>query len=267
MCAVGDNVIDWYPQEQLVFPGGSAANAAVFASRLGVEASYIGILGSDEHAQLIESSLCTEGVDVSFAQRHDEPSSRTDVLIDESGNRTFTAFIPPVSRIQLDAATRSHLKGAAWIHTGHSSFTEPLLADLAELGDVSFDFSKKDLDYAEPLLPFVRYAAFSREEMSVDDAVNLVQTVAASGVQYALVTRGGEGAVATTPEGTFVQSAAPAEVLDTIGAGDAFQTCFISHLVAGSPPVDALHAASKFAAEVCGYRGAFGHGQRFALTV
>lgn len=266
MCAVGDNVIDWYPQEQLVFPGGSAANAAVFARRLGIEASYVGVLGSDEQAEFIASSLTAEGVDISHSQWRDEPSSRTDVLVDESGNRTFTGFLPPVSRIRLDAATRSHLQGAAWIHTGHSSFTESLLAELADIAPVSFDFSKNGLEYAEPLLPHIRYAAFSREEASVEDAVNLLRELIARGVKYAVVTRGGDGAIAVTPDGIFTQSATPAEVRDTIGAGDAFQTCFISNIVAGRTPTLALQAASRFAAEVCSYRGAFGHGQRTALT-
>src|SRR5687768_6802828 len=124
MCAVGDNVIDWYPQESIVYPGGSAANSAVFARRLGIDSAYVGILGSDGQASFIVESLEHERVDVSHVQWRDEASSRTDVFIDEYGNREFRAFIPPKSTIELDAETCAFLNGAAWIHTGHSSFTE-----------------------------------------------------------------------------------------------------------------------------------------------
>lgn len=267
MCAIGDNVVDWYPQERIAFPGGSAANSAVFARQLGVEASYIGILGNDAYVEHIVGSLTREGVNISFAQCCDEPSSRTDVQIDGSGNRTFTAHRPAQSRIVLDDAKRGHLAGASWIHTGHSSATEDLLAELAEFAPLSFDFSKNGVEYAADLLPHVHFATFSREDATPDEAEDLLDFAVARGVAYAVVTRGAEGAIAATPEGIFTQVAAPAVVIDTIGAGDAFQTCFISNVVAGKATRDALRAASEFAARVCGYRGAFGYGQHMELAI
>lgn len=267
MCAVGDNVIDWYPQENIAYPGGSAANSAVFARRLGLESAYVGILGSDAQAPFIAECLERERVDLSHVQWRDEPSSRTDVVIDDEGNRTFKAFIPPQSAIELDAQTRDFLQGAAWIHTGHSSFTESHLEALAAISPVSFDFSRKDPDYAADLLPYVHYAAFSREDDTEQDCLELLEYAASRGAKIALVTRGGKGAIASTPDGIFHQPATPTAVIDTIGAGDAFQTCFISGLVAGHPVQAALQQASHFAATVCSYRGAFGYGQHMELVL
>ncbi|WP_300267513.1 PfkB family carbohydrate kinase [Microbacterium sp.] len=267
MCAIGDNVVDWYPQERIAFPGGSAANSSVFARRMGIEASYIGIFGNDVHAEHISGSLTHEGVDISLAQWCDEPSSRTDVLIDDAGDRTFTAYVPPQSRIVLDDAKRRHLVGASWIHSGHSSATEDLLAELSEFAPVSFDFSSKDVEYAEAILAHVRFATFSRDEASIDEARELLDFAVSCGVTYAVVTRGAKGAIAVTPEGSFAQTAAPAEVIDTIGAGDAFQTCFIANVIDGNGTQDSLRKASEFAARVCGHRGAFGHGQHIELAI
>lgn len=267
MCAVGDNVIDWYPQENIAYPGGSAANSAVFARRLGLDSAYVGILGSDAQAPFIAESLERERVDISHVQWRDEASSRTDVVIDDEGNRMFTAFIPPQSTIELDPRTRDFLQGAAWIHTGHSSFTEHLLESLAAISPVSFDFSKKDRDYAADLLPYVHYAAFSREDDAEQDCIELLDYAVSRGAKFALVTRGSKGAIASTPNGIFHQPATPAAVIDTIGAGDAFQTCFISGLVAGCSVQVALEQASHFAATVCSYRGAFGYGQHMELAL
>lgn len=267
MCAVGDNVIDWYPQENIAYPGGSAANSAVFARRLGIRSAYVGVLGSDPQATFISDSLERESVDISHVQWHDEPSSRTDVIIDDQGNRVFSAFIPPISTIELNAQTRSFLEGAAWIHTGHSSSTEHHLEMLAAIAPVSFDFSKKELDYAADLLPHVQYAAFSREDDAEKDCLELLDYAVARGVKFALVTRGSKGAIASTPDGIFKQLATPTDVIDTIGAGDAFQTCFISRLVAGQSVQTALEDASHFAAKVCSYRGAFGYGQHMELAL
>jgi fructoselysine 6-kinase len=267
MCAVGDNVIDWYPQENIAYPGGSAANSAVFARRLGLQSAYVGILGSDAQATFIADSLERELVDISHVQWRDESSSRTDVTVDDHGNRIFGAFIPPKSTIELNAQTRSFLEGAAWIHTGHSSFTEHHLEALAAIAPVSFDFSKKELDYAADLLPQVTYAAFSREDDTEKDCLDVLDYAVSRGVKFALVTRGSKGAIASTPEGIFTQPAAPAHVVDTIGAGDAFQTCFISGLSAGKSAQAALTEASQFAAKVCSYRGAFGSGQHMELAL
>lgn len=267
MCAIGDSVVDWYPREGIAFPGGSAANSSVFASRLGVHASYIGILGNDAQAEHIADSLKDEGVDISHVQWCEEPTSRTDVLIDDAGDRTFIGYVPPQSRIALDEAKLRHIQGVSWIHTGHSSFTEDLLAELARIAPVSFDFSKKAPDYSDAVLPHVQFATFSREDATEQEARELLDFAVSRGVTYAVVTRGAEGAIAATPEGTFIQAAAPADVVDTIGAGDAFQTCFISNVVAGRDSQDSLRVASEFAARVCGQRGAFGHGQRIELAV
>jgi fructokinase len=45
----------------------------------------------------------------------------------------------------------------------------------------------------------------------------------------ALLTRGGDGAVVITPEREVEVSAPPAQVVDTIGAGDAFIGSFLAH--------------------------------------
>lgn len=259
MCAIGDNVLDRYPQEGLAFPGGSATNAAVFASRLGVSAGYIGIVGSDASARFIEECLAEEGVDASRVQRQEAPNPTTDVVVDDDGNRRFIAHTPPEKVLRLTDDDLEFLRGVDWIHTGHSSYVEHELDRMATLAPISFDFSKRDLDYAAPLLPLVAVATFSRDDLAYDECVELLHAAVGLGAGFALVTRGAQGAVAMT-QGTVVEQAAkPTRVVDTIGAGDAFQTCLMTELLRGKDLQSALDSASSFAAETCTYRGAFGH--------
>lgn len=260
MCAVGDNVIDRYPEEQLMFPGGSAANAAVFARRLGIPSSYIGILGDDLGAAFIQRSLVEEGVDVGRVKWHREPSATTDVVVDAEGNRTFIDYSPPQNALVLSDDDLEFLQSVDWIQTGHSSFIEPQLERMQGTAPISFDFSKRDLDYAAAILPRVAVATFSREELSADEAIALLGAARELGAQLALVTRGAEGAIALGAEGLVHQAATPAAIIDTIGAGDAFQTSLISGMTRGKSLADAMADASVFAAEVCTYRGAFGRG-------
>lgn len=264
MCAVGDNVLDRYPQEGLAFPGGSATNVAVFASRLGVSAAYIGIVGSDDSASFIEGCLASEGVDASRVQRQQAPNPTTDVVIDEDGNRRFIAHTPPEETLRLSEDDVEFLRTVDWIHTGHSSYIEHELDRMAKLAPISFDFSKRGLDYASPLLPRIDVATFSRDDLGLEECEDLLHAAVDLGAGMALVTRGAFGAVALSEGRLHVQPAKPTHVVDTIGAGDAFQTRLMTELVGGQDLSAALEAASAFSAETCGYRGSFGHQRELA---
>lgn len=57
LIALGDNVIDYYHNTQECFPGGNAVNVAVHAARLGAQAEYLGSLGDDKMAHIVEKAL------------------------------------------------------------------------------------------------------------------------------------------------------------------------------------------------------------------
>ena len=65
LIALGDNVIDYYHNTQECFPGGNAVNVAVHAARLGAQAEYLGSLGDDNMAHIVEKALRENGVDIS----------------------------------------------------------------------------------------------------------------------------------------------------------------------------------------------------------
>jgi fructokinase len=77
------------------------------------------------------------------------------------------------------------------------------------------------------------------------------------GLDAVIVTRGEGGAVVVDGNGTF--NAAPptqVEVVDTVGAGDAFSAMFILGLVEGWSTETTMERALEFAAALCTVRGA-----------
>jgi fructokinase len=72
------------------------------------------------------------------------------------------------------------------------------------------------------------------------------------------ITAGAEGAGWIGPAGEFQHTPAHpvAEMVDTVGAGDAFAAMIIRGILAGTPPQESLRRAAAFAARVCGIRGA-----------
>jgi fructoselysine 6-kinase len=258
MNAVGDCCVDRYVDEAVAFPGGSCANAAVFASRLGADSAYMGVIGSDDAGALIRDALLAESVDLTHVISADEPTSTTDIRVAD-GDRLFVGHVPARTAIHIDAAARQRLSRSDWIHTGHSSGTESLLPELAALAPIIFDFSHRGLDYADALLPHVSVAAFSREEADDEECAALLHEATARGPRIAVVTRGAGGVVALMNGALHAHPAARVEVVDTTGAGDAFQTALMVGLHSGEDVDDVLRASTSFAAAVCGHRGAFGH--------
>lgn len=65
-----------------------------------------------------------------------------------------------------------------------------------------------------------------------------------------VVKRGASGVEVVTPHERFVERARPVDVIDTVGAGDAFAGGWISAVLRGKNPRDAAHAASVVASLV-----------------
>ena len=54
---IGDNNVDYYPQNQEVFPGGNCVNVAAYAALNGAEAVYIGNLGKDRWGEIQKQGM------------------------------------------------------------------------------------------------------------------------------------------------------------------------------------------------------------------
>ena len=63
--AFGDNVVDCYRDQNLMFPGGNCVNHAVFARRAGADTAYAGAVCDDDAVRLIRRALIDGGLHVS----------------------------------------------------------------------------------------------------------------------------------------------------------------------------------------------------------
>ena len=70
------------------------------------------------------------------------------------------------------------------------------------------------------------------------------------------LTRGGGGSVLYSAAGASEHPGFPAEVVDTVGAGDAFTAALVLGLLKGHPPDEINAAANRLAAYVCSQPGA-----------
>ncbi|WP_052351751.1 PfkB family carbohydrate kinase [Deinococcus pimensis] len=262
LLGLGDNTADLYVTSGTMYPGGNAVNVAALTARLGHEASYLGVLGTDAPGDLILGALRAEGVDVSRCRRVPGPTSWSRVVHHEN-DRTFDGSDAGVSRA-WDLGPEDH----AWIgaheltHTSLYSGLGPHLSAVRKAApllthDFSSEWTDEDLRATAPLLDV---AFLSAADLDEDACVNLARSVAALGTGVVIVTRGERGALALSDGRIHTQAAEPADVVDTLGAGDAFIAGFLGVWTPTRDVPSALSAGAHEAARNCAVRGAFGHG-------
>lgn len=284
----GDNIVDRFVDRGIAYPGGNCVNVAVFAARLGAEASYAGTVGDDEYAELILTALADEGVDTSRCQQVAGPTGLTDITVVD-GDRKFLGWndggVTLTHPYAADAGTVDWLRGMDWVHVSCYSVvddTVPLLAGGRAL--VSYDFSVEShyrtADRLAALCPSLDLALFSCGHLSPEATADLLRSAVAAGADAALGTRGVAGALlhlgVGADAGGFVSGEAvpdgePGELLDTMACGDAFLTAFVMRILRGTwqretgisaaAGAEALRAGALRAAEQCRVEAAFGHGR------
>lgn len=261
LCGLGDNVVDRYVTQGLMYPGGNAVNVAVHARRSGAEAAYLGVIGTDDAGDLIESSLRAEGVELERLRRVHGETAFASVYTDETGNRSFGLCLKGVSLFQPDAGDLRYLEKFDIVHLCETIRMETSLPQIARRAAVSYDFSDRDNDYAAPLLRDVTVATFSRANSTHEEVDAQIQWAHERGARYVIVTRGAGGAVISDGATIHRQAAVPAQVVDTLGAGDSFIARLTVRLWEDAALPAAAAEAAAYSAEVCSVPGGFGYGR------
>ncbi|WP_421926736.1 PfkB family carbohydrate kinase [Neoaquamicrobium sediminum] len=258
--AFGDNVVDCYRDQKRMFPGGNCVNHAVFARRFGAETAYAGAVSDDAAGRAIRDAFLAEGVETSLL-RFLPGQTAYCVIATEGGERVFVGANLGVSIIAPSPADLAWMKTADAVHTGRSSHVDAWLAHFASLTRVSYDFATiRDEDRIETVAPHCFLAGFSGGGMSRDEAQALAGTALRHGARWAVITRGGEGALLVGQDGIYEAPAVPMQPVDTLGAGDTFIARTLVGLLRDEAPETILRGAAEAAAQTCLSPGAFGHG-------
>ncbi|MDW9843903.1 ribokinase (plasmid) [Sinorhizobium meliloti WSM1022] len=257
--AFGDNVVDCYRGQNLMYPGGNCVNHAVFARRAGAETAYAGAVCDDDAGRLIRNALLGEGVD--FTSLRIEPGQTAYCVIEtRDGDRVFVGANLGVSIIAPSPADLARLPDFDAVHTGRSSHVDAWLPRFAEATRVSYDLATvHDAERIARVAPHCFLIAFSAGGTSREEALALAQSARAAGARWSLVTRGIEGALLAGKAGVFEAPAQPVDAVDTLGAGDTHIANVLVGLLDNRDPETILREAADAAARTCLTRGAFGY--------
>ncbi|MCY9695423.1 PfkB family carbohydrate kinase [Paenibacillus alginolyticus] len=270
LIGIGDNVVDYYKDQGLMYPGGNALNVAVASKRNGASAcAYLGIVGDDAAAEHVVNSMGEEGIDFSQIRRAYGPNGEAVVALNEQGDRIFVGTnrgIRVQSKLTL-LLTQDDLDYINQYDVVHTSVNSDMEHELHRLTSkpLSFDFSTRNRwnqAYLNRICPYLTYAFFSGSDMSSEEINSLFKEVHRLGVQVIGVTRGAEPAVFSDKGIIYTQSHMTVNVVDTMGAGDSFIGGFLPSYHEYRDMKKALVQASRSAAATCTHYGGFGYGKK-----
>ncbi|EPV6724499.1 aminoimidazole riboside kinase, partial [Escherichia coli] len=117
---LGDAVVDLLSESDgrlLPCPGGAPANVAVGIARLGGTSGFIGRVGDDPFGALMQRTLLTEGVDITYLKQ-DEWHRTSTVLVDlnDQGERSFTFMVRPSADLFLETTDLPCWRHGEWLH-------------------------------------------------------------------------------------------------------------------------------------------------------
>ena len=256
--------------------GGSAANTARWLARLGVETQLVCAVGRDGAGRSLVVQVTADGVHVRAARIAGQRTGRVGVIVAANGERSFVADRRAALALRPDHLHDEWFTRLDLIHVpGYSLMGEPVASAsrmAVRLARAAGAQISCDLSSIGPLLAQGRRAARDLVNSITPDLLFATETeaqaflgrYAADGmVEHApivVIKRGARGArvLARDDDGNILRfdvATAQVAVVDTTGAGDAFNAGFLAGWLtsraAGRTIPDALHRAT-----VAGHRAA-----------
>ena len=254
--------------------GGGASNTAVGLARLGCDASFEGVIGSDQWGEKLLQNLQQQGVHAQYATIVEgEVSSFSLILSSDEGERVIL-YAPGanahLNRSNFDLGVAGQMD---WVYLNHiqesaHDIQEDILPILShEKPGLTWNPGGRqiaagmDSDLNRRLLPYTDILLLNAgEALSFTGAKTIEQAqerLTEARVKYVCITDGRNGVSATDGERRYhCPCDKPATVVDTTGAGDAFGTGITWAVLRGLPFPTALKAGTINAASVVGAFGA-----------
>ncbi|MUG79989.1 adenosine kinase [Bombella sp. ESL0380] len=229
--------------------GGSAANSAVVAARMGTKTAYLGKVAADRAGEEFTSDMKAQGIafpSVPLAGEEGIPTARCIVLITPDGQRTMFTYLGACVEFTPQDVMADVVSGSAITYLEGYLFDRPQAQEaFYQAARLAHEAGRKVALTLSDAFCIQRHQAAFRSFVSesVDilfanegEILALYETEdfdkalkALSGdVALGVVTRGEKGAVVQAGATRHDVPTKPVKVVDTTGAGDAFAAGFLA---------------------------------------
>jgi ribokinase len=237
-------------------PGGKGSNQSVAAAMAGADVRFVTRLGRDAFAEIARATWANAGVTADVTEDADSYTGAAYIFIEEAtGNNAIIVAPGAAGRISVgDVEARADAISSAAIFL--TQLEQPMAAarrglEIARAGGAITILNPAPAAAIAPeMLQLCDYVTPNESEaegitgiavLSIADAERAAGRLLEQGVGAAIVTLGENGVLYRDRERcVHVPAAAAGPVVETTGAGDAFNGAFAAELARGADPVAAV---------------------------
>ena len=244
-------------------PGGKGSNQAVAAARAGAKVSFISKLGKDDFGAVALSTWQREGIVPHVQQLADQPTGAAFIYVNDRTGENAIIVVPgaavSITPADVDAAGEAIRSAAVFV----TQLEQPVDAamrglEIAKAAGVTTIFNPAPAEpVPDAIYPLCDYVTPNESEASLltgvavrglEEARKAGDVFLGKGVGTALITLGENGALLHSRErSVHVPAFRAGAVVETAGAGDAFNGGFAASLARGESPEEAARFASALA--------------------
>jgi ribokinase len=245
-------------------PGGKGSNQAVAAARAGANVAFISKLGPDPFGDIARTMYRKEGIDTQYIFSSPNPTGAAAILIDAARGENAIVIVPGAcfehTPAEVDEATDLIASSSIFV----AQLELPLLTvehglRLAHINRVPTILNPAPAGtLPDSIYPLCDYLTPNETEATALTGIPVADLASAEiaasfllglGVRNVILTLGAQGALIKTPTLTrHIPAVDAGPVIETTGAGDAFNGGFATALAEGMNLIE----ATQFACAVAG---------------
>ena len=277
LIGLGEILWDLLPAGKQI--GGAPTNFAYHAHALGAEGLVVSRVGADDLGDEILETLIRLGLDCGGVGRDEEhPTGTVSVELDADGKPTYIIHEDVAwDFVALTDEVRERAAAAAGVCFGSLGQRNPVSrAAIREIvqavpahGLCIFDINLRQDFYSKEIvadsLELANVLKINDEELPIvsamfgiagDEHAQIADLAGRFGLTAVALTRGDKGSLLWHADTWSEHSGYPADIKDTVGAGDAFGAALAMGLLAGHDLDRINDEANRLAAHVCSQHGA-----------